>query len=249
MRHPLEQVPQVYERARPGYPPDAVRHLAERLGLREGRRLVDVGAGTGKLTRELVPTGAEVVAVEPVAGMRAVLADSLPDVEVVDGTAEELPLAMDTVDAVVAGQAFHWFDPWMALSEMRRVLRDRGGVGLVWNVRDDQVRWVRRWTELLAPVSDGAPRERLSRWRDALDRTTLFSDPETATFPNPQLVAPEVLLDRVASTSFVAALDVPARRSLLDDFRDLLESDPETRGRTEITVPYRTEVHTFRRLE
>lgn len=237
-----------YERARPGYPDEAVASLVDRLRLGPGRRVLDVGAGTGKLTRPLVGSGATVTAVEPVDGMRRALRTSLPGIDVLDGTAEELPLPTQTTDAVVAGQAFHWFDAWMALSQMHRVLVDGGRVGLVWNVRDDTVDWVARWTQLLAPVSNDTPRERLSRWRDAVVRTELFTDPETVTVPNLHVVPRALVVERIASTSVVAALDEDRRHELLDAFRRMLATHPATRDRDRIGVPYRTEVHTFRRI-
>src|SRR5262245_56757726 len=108
-----------YERARPSYPAEAVAHLVGHGGIGPGRRVLDLAAGTGKLTRLLVPTGAEVVAVEPVPAMRDQLTAVLPGVTVHDGTAGALPLPDNSVDAVTVGQAFHWFDPPRALAEIR----------------------------------------------------------------------------------------------------------------------------------
>src|SRR5690606_25154234 len=117
---------EAYESARPSYPPDAVGEIATVCDVGPGRRVLDLAAGTGKLTRLLVPTGAEVVAVEPVAEMRAVLSAVLPGVEALDGTAEAIPLPDASVDAVTVAQAFHWFDPPVALAEIARVLRPGG---------------------------------------------------------------------------------------------------------------------------
>ena len=128
-----------YERGRPDYPPAAVEALVEALAIGPASTVVDLGAGTGKLTRLLVPTGARVVAVEPLAGMRAELATAVRGVEVLDGTAEAMPLGDGRADAVVAAQAFHWFADHQSLSEIHRVLRPGGGLGLVWNVRDQSV--------------------------------------------------------------------------------------------------------------
>lgn len=238
----------VYERSRPGYAPAAVAHLAEVLRLRPAARVLDVGAGTGKLAAQLLATGAEVLAVEPVAGMRAVLADRLPEAGTLAATAEDIPLPPRSADAVVAGQAFHWFDPPAALSEFHRLLVAGGGVGLAWNVRDGSVDWVARWTEIADRVSEGAPRERLRAWEPVLDATAMFTDHRVATFPNPHPVDRETLVGRFASTSFVAAAEEDVRAAIIEEFRDLLATHPETRDRDPIAVPYTTEVHTFRRV-
>jgi len=122
-----------YERARPGYAPEAVAFLAERLGLGPGRVVVDLAAGTGKLARQLVPSGARVVAVEPLAEMRSLIPEGI---EVLDGTAEAIPLPDDFADAVTVAQAFHWFDAEAALRQIERVLRPGGSLALVSNRRD-----------------------------------------------------------------------------------------------------------------
>ena len=143
----FETVAELYERARPEYAEAAVDWLVERLGLQLGNRVLELGAGTGKLTRQLVRRGLEVVAVEPGDEMRGVLQRVLPDVEALAGTAEAIPLPDDSVDAITAGQAFHWFDAEAALAEMRRVLRTGRGFALLWN----------RWDKadpLLGPIDE-----------------------------------------------------------------------------------------------
>jgi SAM-dependent methyltransferase len=122
-----------YERARPGYAPEAVAFLVKRLGLGPGRVVVDLAAGTGKLAGQLVPSGARVVAVEPLAEMRSLIPAGI---EVFDGTAEAIPLPDASVDAVTVAQAFHWFDAEVALREIERVLRPGGSLALVSNRRD-----------------------------------------------------------------------------------------------------------------
>jgi len=140
---------QDYERGRPSYPDDLVVWMAERLRIGAGSRVVDLAAGTGKLTRLLVPTGADLVAVEPVAAMREQLAAVVPGVPALDGTAESIPLAPASVDAVTVAQAFHWFDADAALAEIARVLRPGGALGLVWNERDVREPWVAELSKLI----------------------------------------------------------------------------------------------------
>ena len=197
-----------YERARPGYPEDAVRWL---LGERP-LTVVDVGAGTGKLTRQLVAAGHDVVAVEPLEEMRAQLEAVVPKARAVAGSAEAIPLPAASADAIVAAQAFHWFDHERAMPEIARVLRPRGVLGLIWNMRDDSVEWMARLSELLG--SEGF-RTGYSPV-DVVARSGLFEPLEEATFPFSQAVDRETLRALVTSRSYVATLPVAEREELLE---------------------------------
>ena len=194
-----------YDRARPDYPPAAVAWLAERLGLRPGRTVVDLAAGTGKLTRPLAATGAEVVAIEPVAEMRARIGDAAA--RSLDGTAEAIPLPDASADAVTVAQAFHWFDGPAALAEIHRVLRPGGALALVWNRRPLEDPVHAAIERIIAPHRGDAPAHRSGAWRAAFDATTLFGPLEERTFAHSRPHDADALADRVGSTSFVAALD------------------------------------------
>ena len=245
--HPLARgfdgAADAYERGRPGYPPDAVARLVEMLGLRPGRAVLDLGAGTGKMTRLLVPSGARVVAVEPVPGMRAKLAATAPGAEVLDGTAEMLPLANGSVDGVVVAQAFHWFDAVRALSEVHRVLRPGGSLVLAYNLRDESVPWVRRMGELIETTTGGEAPSQHHGWQDGVARCGLFEPLETHEFRHVHRLTMEGVVDRVASISTVAAAEPAARAALLADLRVVLASDADTAGRDEIDLPYTTLLH------
>jgi SAM-dependent methyltransferase len=234
---------EAYERGRPGYPPAAVEHLCEVAGIGPGRAVLDLAAGTGKLTRLLAPTGAELVAVEPVEGMRAALARTLPEVTALAGTAEDVPLPAASVDAVVAGSAFHWFRGDEALAEIHRVLRPGGRLGLLWNVRDESVPWVAELTEIMEPHRGAAPGYSSGTWREAFGRTPHFSPLRRAAFRHVHRLEPEAVAARVASVSFVAALAESDRAAVLASVRALLARDPATRGREVVELPYRTDVH------
>jgi SAM-dependent methyltransferase len=134
----FETVAGEYERHRPEYPEEALRWAAGRLGLAPGARVLDVGAGTGKLTRGLVAFGFEAVAVEPGAPMLAQLREAVPEAEAHEGPAESIPLRDGSVDAGFAGQAFHWFDRERAVPELHRVTRPGGGLALLWNWWDER---------------------------------------------------------------------------------------------------------------
>jgi SAM-dependent methyltransferase len=233
----------VYERARPGYPEAAVAWLAERLGIEPGVDVLDLAAGTGKLTRLLVPLGARVVAVEPIAEMRARLTEAVPGVEALEGTAEAIPLSASSIDAVTCAQAFHWFRHEEALAEIHRVLRPGGGLALVWNSRDESGPLQARISEILEPLrGDTATRSDRS-WREALGRSDLFGPVEERKWPYEQLVPLEVVVERVASVSFVAALPKDERARVLAEVRLAANAYSEP-----IAVPYVTEVNVADRL-
>ena len=236
-----------YDEGRPTYPPAAVARLARELHLQRDRVVLDLAAGTGKLTALLVGTGATVVAVEPIAEMRAVLERALPDVRAVPGTAEAIPLDAGFVDAVTVGQAFHWFQGDGALAEIHRVLRPDGGLGLLWNDRDTSAGWVVRLTEIMEPHRDDVPTYRSVAWRDAFERTRLFGPLAHAETTHVHRLTPEGVVARVASVSYVATLPEPERERVLAEVRDLLATDPETRGRAEVELPYRTDVYWAKR--
>jgi ubiquinone/menaquinone biosynthesis C-methylase UbiE len=226
-----------YERGRPGYPDDAIDWLAERLGAESGARVVDLAAGTGKLSRALRAAGAEVIAVEPLPRMRALID---PPIRAIDGTAERIPLPNGSADAVTVGQAFHWFDGERALAEIHRVLRPGGHLALVWNVRlmDDTAQAAIE--ELIAPYTGEIPRHRSGEWRAPIEATELFGPLEERSFPNQQRLDANGLADRVASTSAIAALDSPERGALLERIRALAADEP-------LTLRYRCDVQVARR--
>lgn len=232
-----------YERGRPAYSEEAIDALVRELGIGPGKCVLDLAAGTGKLTRQLAPTGAELVGVEPIAEMRAKLVESVPSAEAISGTAEDIPLGNHSVDAVVVGQAFHWFDGMRAISEIRRVLREGGALGLIWQARDASVPWVQRLDEIIDRADDGHPRFRTEQWRDAFDLTALFGPIQKAEFGHVQRGPIETILDRVASISYVASMSEARRQAVLAEVRDLLTSDPATAGRDVIELPYRAHVY------
>ncbi len=231
-----------YEAARPSYPPDAVAWLVERLGIRAGSRVCDLAAGTGKLTRLLVPTGAGLVAVEPVPGMRATFRELLSDVPVIAGTAEALPLRAGSLDTLVAAQAWHWFDHDRAIAEVRRVLHAGGALGLVWNARDRSEPWVDAVWSIMDRVEKHAPWRDHENWRDSAFRAMPgFGELERAEFRHRQSSTPEAVVRRIASVSHVAVLPERERAAVLDEVRTVLATHPDVAAREVVELPYRVD--------
>ena len=226
-------VADVYERARPGYPDEAVAWLLPA----PPADVVDVGAGTGKLTRQLVAAGHRVVAVDPLAEMLAQLRAAVPGVRALTGTAEALPLPDGSADAVVAAQAFHWFYPERALPELARVLRRGGRLALVWNSRDEGNPWIGRLSAEIGsePVEPGAVAA-------TIDTSGLFGGVEHATFAFEQRIDRETLLALVSSRSYCATLPAGERAAVLARVGHLF--DDVAAGAPDVAVPYVT--HAFR---
>jgi SAM-dependent methyltransferase len=208
------QVASIYERARPEYPLDAVSWLLEGTH----GTVVDLGAGTGKLTRAVCAAGREVVAVEPDAAMRVAFAEALPGIEVLDGTAESIPLPDGSVAAVVAGQAWHWFDVERATSEIARVLAAGRRLAIVWNLRDESVPWVAELGRLLHS-GDGASAS--VRGRDTETFGPLFEPIERRFFRHEQRLEVDELVGLAASRSHTVTLPADEREELLRDVEQL----------------------------
>jgi SAM-dependent methyltransferase len=224
---------EAYERARPEYPPEAIAYVARELDLRPGRTVVDLAAGSGKLSRPLAKLGCDVIAVEPVDEMRAAIG---PGIEALAGTAEAMPLADDSADAVTVGQAFHWFDGPRALAEIERVLRPGGALALVWNRRPVESSQLHAAiSEIIKPYRGDAPSHGSGAWRE----TFAGRDLHERRFDFVQRLDADGLADRVGSTSFIAALDEPERTRVLERVRALVDGGA-------VDVPYVCEVHVWR---
>lgn len=223
----FEREADAYERGRPTYPAQASAWLCARLALEPGRTVVDVGAGTGKLTRALLGSGASVIAVEPVAAMRTVLERELPEVTAIEGAAESVPLGDGSADAIVAGQAFHWFDGRAALAEFHRVLRPGGRVGLIWNMRDRRQRLQLAIDELTEPLRGDTPSVGRGQWRAAFERNGSFKPCGEHTVAFELALDRDTFVDRIGSISFIAALEESRREQVLERVRQLASEHHE----------------------
>ena len=225
-----------YAVLRPGYPAEVVPFL---LGAAP-RRVVDLGAGTGLFTDRLLEAGHEVVAVDISAGMLDQLSARLPQVRVEVGGAEALPLPDASVDAVVAGQAAHWFELEPAVAELRRVLRPGGVVGFVWNTRDERVPWVRALGELIVEEARGHEADQgvVEGFAAALP-----ADVEVLDSAVVQSLTPEQVVGGIGTRSYVAVKDAAGRAEFLGRVRELLATHPDTRGREQLDLPYTTRAY------
>lgn len=233
---------EAYERGRPSFPADAVETLTEALGLRDGRRVLELGSGTGKLTRSLAPTGATVVGLEPVDAMRRTFRERVPDAPIVGGVAEALPFRSKSFHGAVAAQVFHWLDVGRAVPELARVLRPGARVGLVWNVRDESREWVRALTEAIEPFRAGTPSHRSGAWRAGFDASGAFTELERRSFPYRHDTSRDAVVDRIISISFVAALGEDERQAVADRVRSILRKIGARATGDPVAFPYRTEV-------
>lgn len=233
----------LYDAARPTYPADAVAWALGQAPL----RVLDLGAGTGRLTGVLLDAGHEVVAVEPDPQMLAVLAGGHPGATALAGSAERIPLPEGAVDAAVSGQAYHWFDRETALPEIGRVLVPGGTFAPMWNLRDDDVAWVaalsaiigseRRWRGSAGPAGDPA------RIEDGLEFGPWFGGTEHGVFEHTTTTTPDGLVDLVKSRSYYLTSDDAQRARIEAEVRELAATHPDLAGKAEFTIPYRTHVY------
>ncbi|CDP84664.1 MULTISPECIES: class I SAM-dependent methyltransferase [Mycolicibacterium] len=217
-----------YERGRPSYPPEAIDWL-----LPEGAHdVLDLGAGTGKLTTRLVERGLDVIAVDPIPEMLELLSNSLPDTPALLGTAEEIPLADNSVDAVLVAQAWHWFDPERAVKEVSRVLRPGGRLGLVWNTRDERSGWVKDLGRIIGPEHDP--------FNNEVTLAEPFGEIERHQVEWTSYLTPQALIDLVASRSYCITSPEQVRTRTLEQVRELLATHPALANTSGLALPYVT---------
>lgn len=232
-----------YVKGRPDYPPEIAAWLRDVIGLHAGMTVIDLGAGTGKFTPRLLETGAQVIAVEPVPQMLEKLSAALPQVKTLAGTADAIPLPDESVDAVVCAQSFHWFATPQALAEIQRILKPGGKLGLVWNMRDARVGWVRKLNQIVDSHEGDAPRFYTGEWRKFFPFKGFEPLQEQVFMLGHRGAVEDVIYNRVRSTSFIAALPQPQQEQVIDRLRQLVAEEEELRGKDTVTVPYQTKAY------
>jgi ubiquinone/menaquinone biosynthesis C-methylase UbiE len=212
-----------YERGRPDCPPAVVGAIAAELRIPPGGQVLDLGAGTGKIARALVACDFDVVAIEPQAALREVLAERAAGARVLDAVAEELPLADGSLDAITMGDSFHWFDRPRALAEMARVLRSHGGIAVITTGADwRQASWSKELSERVErmrpehPWFDGEP------WQDSVKAAGGWLDPWAVRVVARQATSPERIVDHIASFSWIAAMPEDERERALAGISELI---------------------------
>jgi SAM-dependent methyltransferase len=218
-------VADVYERGRPGYPRAAAERIVAELGVAPGARVLDLGAGTGKLTRPLLDAGLDVVAVEPLPAMRAALATAIGPERALDGRAEAIPLGDASVDATVCADAFHWFDGDRAAAELHRVVRPGGAVMALWTMNADGFPWDDEITALLRPLWERTRHPGIIEGRraEALERHAGFTPVRRAELSFEDAIDRGATLAWFASFSVVGALPDADREELLGRMAAILD--------------------------
>lgn len=236
---------EVYERGRPPYPLDATAFLGREIQAGRATWVLDVAAGTGKLSRPLADTGARVAAVEAVEPMRRVFRQRRAGTWLLGAGPHALPFRDAAMDAVAIGNAFHSFADVRTLREIRRVLRPGGRLGLVWNERDVSVPWVGELMSTFEQYRGDAPRYRDGAWMDAFDRFGHFQAVTRRSFPFHQTGNLDLFLDSLSSISYVASLPRPEREFLLSEATRMIRSRPAASSVGAVSMPYRCDIHIY----
>ncbi|NHB58035.1 class I SAM-dependent methyltransferase [Acinetobacter sp. 194] len=236
----------LYQRVRPNYPADIVHWLREDLKITPQSYVVDLGAGTGKFLDYLTQTTAHVIAVEPIAEMLEQLKIVHPDVQTQQASSEDIELNSNSVDAIVCAQSFHWFANLKSLTEIHRILKTQGRLGLVWNQRDETVDWVKALADLLAKYEADTPRFHSYQWQNVFKQQNLFEFQAEKVFVQYQTgTVEDVVSNRLLSTSFIAAMPPEQQQHMKLQFEQIVYQYTGKTAQDTIDFPYVTHAYLY----
>ncbi|ENW83528.1 hypothetical protein F909_00539 [Acinetobacter sp. ANC 3929] len=240
---------ELYQQVRPSYPQEIAVWLQDRLQIGESSTVIDLGAGTGKFLPYLIQTQAKVIAVEPVTEMLQQLQQTYPSVECLQASSTQLPLKDASIDAILCAQSFHWFSNIETLSEMHRVLKPSGHLGLIWNQRDTNIDWVKALADEIAPLEGDTPRYHSEQWKQVFEEQSLFKLEGLQTFQQAhQGSVEQVVSKRLLSTSFIAAMPSAEQQQLKAKFEKIVFDFTGLTAQDQISFPYTTFAYHFQKI-
>ncbi|NNG81236.1 class I SAM-dependent methyltransferase [Acinetobacter sp. ANC 5378] len=241
---------ELYQQVRPGYPAEIVSWLQHQLQLGANSQVIDLGSGTGKFLPYLQQITSHIIAIEPVQEMLAQLQHAFPEIQTLQASSEQLPVAAHSVDAVICAQSFHWFANLETLQQIHQVLKPSGHLALIWNQRDINVDWVKALADLIEPFEGNTPRYHSGKWKNVFEQQSLFQLENVQTFQQQHVGTVEnVVSKRLLSTSFIAAMPAPEQQQLKALFEQIIFSYTGKYPQDEITFPYITYAYDFKKID
>lgn len=232
---------ELYQRVRPNYPAEIVHWLIDNLKITPQSTAIDLGAGTGKFLKYLKQATANIIAVEPIAEMLEQLKIVHPEVQIQQAFSHQILLNSNSIDAILCAQSFHWFANFETLTEIHRLLKPNGSLGLVWNQRDESVDWVKALADFIQQFESDTPRFHSQEWQNVFEQQNLFDFIGKQAFVQYQVgTVEDVVSDRLLSTSFIAAMPLNQQLQLKQKFEDIVYQYTEKMPQDQIAFPYIT---------
>ena len=240
---------ELYQQVRPNYPQGIVQWLQHDLGIQNESVAIDLGAGTGKFLNYLKQATQNIFAIEPIPAMLEQLKIVHPEVTTLQASSHQINLKSQSVDAILCAQSFHWFAELDTLTEMHRLLKPQGNLGLVWNQRDTNIEWVKALADYIAPFESDTPRFHSDQWQNVFKAQNLFKFESLQTFKQHQTgTVEDVVSKRLLSTSFIAAMTAEEQAKMKAAFEDIVQKHTGLSVQDQISFPYITYAYHYRAL-
>lgn len=240
---------ELYQHVRPSYPAAITQWLKTHLQLHSDTYLLDLGAGTGKFLPNLIQVSNHVSAAEPIAEMLQQLREHYPQVQSVQASSQQLPFPDQYFDAVLCAQSFHWFANIESLTEIHRVLKPQAALALIWNQRDERVDWVKALADSIAQYEADTPRFHKQTWKHVFQQQSLFRAVELQTFDHVQQgTVEDVVINRLLSTSFIAAMPQAQQQQLSHQFEHIIHTYTGKHPHDYLDFPYTTYAYFFEKI-